>query len=774
MPAEVFKLVIDNSNLMSGLKESEAQAASSTGAISASLQKMGTAGADGSKGIHLVNDSLKMTRKEVNESKGSIAMLGEMLGVHIPRHARGMIASLEMIGPALNAAFNAVAVIAIGMAFVEAGKKLYEFFKKSEEAAEKAKTANEELASSLNKANLEEAVAIDKVEKHIAVLEKKPYNGLKAALDEAVLSTVTLAEKLDKAIQKERELLQAQDHGFMAQNLQGKGGTEASQGYLNRYNAGQNNLDLDFQTQLDQLMKRGATQAEVDALEQRHLQAKADLTKQTYNTVKEELDARKELAALTNQSYYMTPHIAELQKRFGSGTEDTSAMEQMLGNLGMVGHGQSLDATMQSAKVTEAKDEEKNRMAAIGKAAEEAAKKAQKAWETLSDKLARDMEKPGEFKKKMAKYGESVAAPSTEGIDTLNNEANTDALTHTSKAWDAYKSEVSKGSLAQSKVNRELQLTNIQLELAHGQISQHDAIMQKAAIDAAAYAEKLSVLKAELKAITDVDPALLDPKNAAKAQGIKNQITGTKGDAQNAAIISAQETLDTTWKGMIDGVFDELIKKSRDTQGQIKQIALTTIDSINTELAKGMTGGKMSFKQIGQNAAQGLAKSTLEKLEGSALGALGLGGGGKLGTKGNPMYTKSADSGMPGMGGSGGMGGGLMGMANDSDWLSSLFGGKLFGAGGFFGGFADGGYTGSDPILVGEKGPEIFNPGKGGFVTPNHKLGGAGTLVQNIDARGTDPVQSQAAMERAMRQTHAQSVADSSRVLQEQQRRSAH
>jgi hypothetical protein len=772
MPAEVFKLVIDNSNLVSGLKASEAQAASSTNAISASLQKMGTAGADGSKGIHLVNDSLKMTRKEINESKGSIAMLGEMLGVHIPRHARGMIASLEMIGPALNMAFNAVAVIAIGMAFVEAGKKLYEFFKKSEEASEKAKKANEELASSLNKSNLEEAVAIDKIEKHIAVLEKKPYNGLKAAIDEAVLSTVTLAEKLDKAIQKERELLQAQDHGFMAQNLQGRGGTEASQNYLNKYNAGQNNVDLDFQTQLDELMKRGATQAEVDALEQRHIQAKANLTKQTYNTVKEELAARKELAALTNQSYYMTPHIAELQKRFGSGTEDTSAMEQMLGNLGMLGHGQQLDATMQSAKVTEGTDEETKRMEDLGKKSAEAKLRAQQA--AIKSFVSQSIAAYKDAEAESDRISQAITATWEEGRKA-DAEASKKADEVSKQAANDYWSAFNRGAAEHISSMEKLRQVQQQIALSTGQITPHDAAIANATSRQAAfnvemvhYGELLAQIDRELKA------GRITPEQAgAQREGVavdmhtatdKNKIQSTEDN---------QAVYETSAKGAIGSVFNTIIESANHTQDKLKQIATQTLDALNTELAKGMTGGKMNFKQVGQNAAQGLAKSSLEKLEGSALSALGLGGAGKLGTKGNPMYTKSADSGMPGMGGSG-IGGGLMGMANDNNWLSSLFGGKLFGAGGLFGGFADGGYTGSDPILVGEKGPEIFNPGKGGFVTPNHKLGGTSTIVQHIDARGTDPVQSQAAMERAMRQTHAQSVADSGRAMQEQQRRSAH
>ena len=49
MPAEVFKLVVDNSNFKQGLKESEAQAAASTSAITSSLQKIEGGATAGSK-----------------------------------------------------------------------------------------------------------------------------------------------------------------------------------------------------------------------------------------------------------------------------------------------------------------------------------------------------------------------------------------------------------------------------------------------------------------------------------------------------------------------------------------------------------------------------------------------------------------------------------------------------------------------------------------------------------------------------------------------------
>jgi len=63
-------------------------------------------------------------------------------------------------------------------------------------------------------------------------------------------------------------------------------------------------------------------------------------------------------------------------------------------------------------------------------------------------------------------------------------------------------------------------------------------------------------------------------------------------------------------------------------------------------------------------------------------------------------------------------------------------GGGLLGS--IFGGFmADGGTaTGGRSFIVGERGPELFTPGRTGSVTPNSALGGS-NIVVNVDASGS-------------------------------------
>lgn len=102
------------------------------------------------------------------------------------------------------------------------------------------------------------------------------------------------------------------------------------------------------------------------------------------------------------------------------------------------------------------------------------------------------------------------------------------------------------------------------------------------------------------------------------------------------------------------------------------------------------------------------------------------------------------------------------------DILSSVFGiidkfgilGGSKGLGGlvssFAGLFADGGRFPANKFgIVGENGPELFMPGRAGYVVPNHALGkmsdGRGGVTVNVDARGaTDPAAIEQAARRAV------------------------
>src|SRR5580692_994350 len=70
------------------------------------------------------------TRAEAAEAKGAIALLGDEIGLRLPRHLRSFVAELPGVASAMSAAFNTIAIVGLISIVVEAGKKVYEFVEK--------------------------------------------------------------------------------------------------------------------------------------------------------------------------------------------------------------------------------------------------------------------------------------------------------------------------------------------------------------------------------------------------------------------------------------------------------------------------------------------------------------------------------------------------------------------------------------------------------------------------------------------------------------------
>lgn len=84
-----------------------------------------------SNGARVMGEAMTLagekTKFSMYEAKGEIGLVGEAIGVTLPRHVRSFIAELPGVGAALTAAFEATAILFIAEAIVEATKKLTEF-----------------------------------------------------------------------------------------------------------------------------------------------------------------------------------------------------------------------------------------------------------------------------------------------------------------------------------------------------------------------------------------------------------------------------------------------------------------------------------------------------------------------------------------------------------------------------------------------------------------------------------------------------------------------
>jgi hypothetical protein len=191
----------------------------------------------------LVKQTAAKMRADMGEAKGSIALLGEEFGVHLPRHLRTFVAELPGVSAAMSAAFNAVAVFMLLDIVVKTGEKIVEFARKNEEAARKNREAWDSSRQKLVETNSELDLSNIKLENQLAKLEHKPENKLAEALAEARVETEKLDDKLQSAIKDAQALLEKQSSGFLSSIFLGTNSTGYEQTMLQQHAGWMENAD---------------------------------------------------------------------------------------------------------------------------------------------------------------------------------------------------------------------------------------------------------------------------------------------------------------------------------------------------------------------------------------------------------------------------------------------------------------------------------------------------------------------------------------------------
>jgi hypothetical protein len=216
---EVERLIADRDRYIKKLGDEQGMINRVTAAYNKMIEAAGKSG----------GSEIKQLGAEARESKASLALMGEEIGVHIPRHIRGFISSMPGVGTALSAAFSGIAVVALTGVIVEAIKKVAEFREKLEElreAPERIEAQFARLTGATKTANDELRVTNDRLENSIAKLEHKPQNNLKLAIDEAAVAADRLAEKMDKALRSFADVAIKNAPGMFANIIGGQSGID--------------------------------------------------------------------------------------------------------------------------------------------------------------------------------------------------------------------------------------------------------------------------------------------------------------------------------------------------------------------------------------------------------------------------------------------------------------------------------------------------------------------------------------------------------------------
>jgi hypothetical protein len=180
-----------------------------------------------------LSDMTSATRASSREAQGSLALIGDEIGVTIPRHLRTFIAAMPGVGTALNAAFDSVAVLALISLIVTIVQHIGELQKQAEAAAE-AMTAFGNIGNDAAHKMDEEILALNQ---HIAELQGNTILALKLALEGVNEQKFdTLTSEMAK-IGTEATKLFAQQKVTWFQNLLGSGNNDAVQDISNQVTA---------------------------------------------------------------------------------------------------------------------------------------------------------------------------------------------------------------------------------------------------------------------------------------------------------------------------------------------------------------------------------------------------------------------------------------------------------------------------------------------------------------------------------------------------------
>lgn len=116
-----------------------------------------------------VGEGMEKAGFSAREAKAEIGLVGEEIGVNLPRHVRGFVAELPGVGQALSAAFEATAILFVLQAIVEVTEKVTSFISDTLIYTQAMKDADASTAK-LNTTILESSVALDKAKESFQLL----------------------------------------------------------------------------------------------------------------------------------------------------------------------------------------------------------------------------------------------------------------------------------------------------------------------------------------------------------------------------------------------------------------------------------------------------------------------------------------------------------------------------------------------------------------------------------------------------------------------------
>lgn len=270
--------------------------------------------------------------------------------------------------------------------------------------------------------------------------------------------------------------------------------------------------------------------------------------------------------------------------------------------------------------------------------------------------------------------------------------------------------------------------------------------------------------------------------------GLTTQLAKEKSQAVIDAMKDAAQESADSWRGAWGDTFRLWVQDATDSAKQVAGLFKQGIDGVNENLVNLMSGDykRGDFKRAGHDLFKSAAGSTLQHVEGSIFG--------KLGTKSNPIYTRSADA----VGGSAGAKSGNLlaglklpniGSTGSSDGTDNTGDGEqpsgfkkvlggIFGSiAGIFGGAraVGGGVSAGQVYRINENGQEYFQPSVDGKIIPHGtSTSSGGNVFYTVHvANGVTPEQMNMHVRAALQEYHPQGVHAAVKAVHDHQQRRA-
>jgi len=236
----ILTFLADTSQLDAAFNRVGAEAATKMAPTAAAVQSVeqgfaevgataAIAGAAGQAAGHAIEEGAEVSRKTIHEAKGEAGLLGEMFGIHLPRHVRSFVAEIPAVATVLSSAFAATAILFLIEALAKAIEKIIEWRHEGEriaEAWEKVDDVQRKVFDNLEDKLIKAQIRLDELDgKTLEALRLKLQLIDRQTLEHLQEQIKQIGDEADKAMGK-------LDRGWVTNILAGFEGSEEAKAKL--------------------------------------------------------------------------------------------------------------------------------------------------------------------------------------------------------------------------------------------------------------------------------------------------------------------------------------------------------------------------------------------------------------------------------------------------------------------------------------------------------------------------------------------------------------